>query len=332
VTDPACDLTFSIATYDRPHLLARTLRCCAAQTNRRNLRLEILVTDNHPSGNGAAAVDDVAAETTMPLRYQRETARSMSVLRNAGLKAARGALIAIIDDDEFCGPEWLDALLDARDRTGADIVLGLRLAVFAAGAPPPYDPTGAMFVRDLHLKQDAIIDLVGADGRPAYGVGTGNSLLDAARCCADPEPFDRAFGNAGGEDVEFFMRLYRAGRVLVWAPDAVVTEIVPEHRTTVAYRLLRARRETQIYVSTHLHYADHKRRAWLVLAAKGAAQMMLGGCITLLTWEFGSTSRLRGRLLTAVGRAKLEHRRPVGYIDETSFDTAKPRALPLALP
>jgi len=68
MAQPACDVTFSIATYDRPKLLAKTLRSCVGQTNRRGLKLEVLVTDNHPSGNGRQAVDDVAGETTVPIR------------------------------------------------------------------------------------------------------------------------------------------------------------------------------------------------------------------------------------------------------------------------
>jgi succinoglycan biosynthesis protein ExoM len=319
MSQPACDVTFSIATYDRPKLLAKTLRCCVTQTNRRGLNLEVLVTDNHPSGNGRLAVDEVAAETTVPIRYQSEPTRNMSVLRNAGLKNAFGRFIVIIDDDESGGPGWLDALLDAQERTGADVVLGPRLATFAAGTPPAWDPTGAQFMRDLHLPADAPIELVGADGRPRYGIGTGNSLMLAATCCAEDEPFNRAFGNAGGEDVEYFMRLYRKGCRMVWAPDAVVTEVVPEHRTAVGYRLLRVRRETQIYVSTYLHYASDKRRVRAVLAAKGVLQWLMGAATTVATWEFGSATRLRGRMLMTVGAAKLSTRNAVGYIEEPSF-------------
>lgn len=315
----AFDVTVSIATYDRPEGLARTLESVLGQTNRLGLAYEILVTDNHPAGAGEAVVARLAANAAVPLRYQRDLTRNMSTLRNVGIKAARGAYVAFIDDDEFADPDWLDALMGAVRRTAADIAVGPRLAVFASGKAPAYDPTGAMFARDLDLPGDAVLDLLRADGKQRYGLGTGNSIFRAETCFRDPEPFSRAYGDAGGEDAEFFIRQHRQGRRIVWAADARVTEIVFEHRTEVAYRLVRARRETQHYVAIYLANAPHPRRTWLKLMAKGALQTAAGFAIALLTGEFGSRERLRGRLLMAYGLGKLSWQNPVGYIDEAAF-------------
>ena len=329
----AFDLTVSIATYDRPALLERTLRSVLAQVNRLGLRMEILVTDNHPSGNGREATDRVAGEAAMPVRYQQELARNMSVLRNAGIAAARGALLAFIDDDEFADPDWTDELVGCLRRTRADIVVGPRLAVFASGHAPAYDPTGSYFARDLHLPPDAQIPLVRSDGKHQFGLGTGNSLFRMDRCfpgaASGALPFDLGFGNAGGEDSEVFVRLYKSGRTIVWAAAARVTETVPEHRTTIAYRLLRTRRETQAYVNTYLFHAPHPRRVWLSLMGKGLLQLAAGTAITVLTAEFLSDSRLKGRLLMTHGLTKLQWHKPVGYIDEPSFHTV-PTNIPAA--
>ena len=339
VDEPPLDVTISIATYNRPDLLETTLRSCLdnrpdllettlrsclEQQNRLALRYEILVTDNHPSGNAEAVVRRLAAASPVALRYQRDATRNMSILRNAGIKNAHGAYVVFIDDDEFADPDWLDHLMGAIRRTGADIAVGPRLAIFATGAPPAYDPRGAYFERVYDLAPDALIPLTDADGRPRFGLGTGNSMFCAKTCLADAEPFHPAFGDAGGEDIEFFVRQHIKGRTLVWAADARVTEVVIEARTKVAYRLIRAKRETQIFASIYMAHTTRPIRTRIHLMLTGVVQAVVGSLITLLTWEVGSQTRLRGRLMATVGLGKLSWRNPVGYIDETTFKPAAP--------
>jgi len=316
---PTFDVTISIATYNRPELLERTLQSCVSQNNPMGLTYEILVTDNHPSGNAEPVVRRFEALGSVPVRYQQDLTRNMSVLRNVGIKAARGAYVAFIDDDEFADPDWLSALMGALRRTGADIAFGPRLAIFASGRPPAYDPKGRYFERVYDFAPDAIVALTAADGRPLYGLGTGNSISCVRTCMSEAHPFDPAFGDAGGEDIEYFMRQHIRGRAIAWAADARVTEIVPESRTKLAYRLIRARRETQIFVSTYMAHAKRPRMTWLSVMVKGAVQVVLGSIITVLNWEFGSEARIRGRLMTTVGLGKLSWRDPVGYIDEATF-------------
>jgi succinoglycan biosynthesis protein ExoM len=312
------DVTVSIATYDRVDLLERTIASVQAQQTK--LSFEILITDNHATANARPLVERMAETSPVPLRYQEEPARNMSVLRNAGIKAARGAFVAFIDDDETADPAWLEELMGAVRRTGADIAVGYRAAIFGAKGPPAYDPSGKSFERTINLPPDSLVPLVRADGKHEFGLGTGNSMFNAATCFRDAEPFSVAiFGKAGGEDSEFFVRQYKEGRTIVWAAKAKVTELVAEHRTTAAYRLLRTRRETQAYVTTYVHHAPNRAQAWLKLMVKGVMQTVAGAVITVATWEFGSERRMTGRLLLTHGLAKLQWKNPVGYIDETKF-------------
>jgi succinoglycan biosynthesis protein ExoM len=312
------DLSIAICTYDRPDGLAATLRSCLGQTNALGLSIEIVVIDNHPSGSARAVVESLSAEAAWPLRYVTELTRNMSTLRNRGFAECRGRLVAMIDDDEIAAPDWLDQLVGALRVADADIAVGPRLAKFQ-DAPPAYDPSGSQFVRDLHLADGALIQLTKASGKPQYGLGTGNSLFDTARCFPDGQPAMReAFGDAGGEDAELFTRLHRQGRRIVWAAKAFVTETVAPHRTKVAYRLIRVRRETQHYVSIYLDAARRPALAWTTLMAKGLLQLAAGAALAIATFEFGSERRLKGRLLMEHGLGKLIWRRSVGYIAEPS--------------
>ncbi len=316
--DSKPDLTIAIATYDRPAGLAETLRSCLAQQNRLGLTLELVVVDNHPAGAGRAVVEALSAEAPFPLRYATDLTRNMSILRNRLFSESRGRLVAFIDDDETAAPDWLDELAGTLRRSGMDIAVGPRLARFLEG-PPSYDPTGASFERDLRLPDGAEIFLTRSSGKPNYGLGTGNSLFDLARCFPDGEaPMSEAFGNAGGEDAELFVRLHRQGRRIVWAAGAKVTETVLPHRTQIAYRMLRIRRETQHYVTIYLSGARRPRLAWLELMAKGIVQYAAGFIWAAVTLEGASKRRIRGRTLMAFGMGKLSWTQPVGYIQEPS--------------
>lgn len=320
------DISVVIATYDRPDGLAATLKSCLAQTNALGLAGEIVVLDNHPSQSGRTVVEAIATGAAWPLRHVTELTRNMSTLRNRGFTEARGTWLAFIDDDEVADPDWLDQLVGTARACSADIVVGPRLARFAGGGPPAYDPTGAQFVRDLHLPDGALIALTNAAGKPRYGLGSGNSLFHLARCFpGDADMMREAFGDAGGEDAELFVRLHRQGRQIAWAAKALVTEVVPPHRTEVAYRLVRTLREAQHYGAIYRDGARHPRRAALELWAKGLIQIAAGSALAALTLEFGSKRRLAGRLLIAHGMGKMKWAKPVGYIREpTILTSAKP--------
>ncbi|MDG2521172.1 glycosyltransferase [Caulobacter segnis] len=311
------DLTISIATYDRPQLLAQTLRSCLAQRNALGLKIEILVTDNHPDAAGLATAREMSKDAALPIRWQADLTRNMSALRNAGIAAARGAMLAFIDDDEIADPDWTDQLVGALRAADADIAVGLRAAVFAENAPA-FDPAGDSFVRRLNLAPGALVELMRADGKPLHGLGTGNSLFKMATCFPDRHAFDEAFGDAGGEDAELMVRLYKQGRRIVWAPQARVVETVPPHRTLAAYRLIRAKREAQHYFNIYVAHAPRPARAAAILRLKGLLQVAAGTALAVAGFEFGSERRLRGRLLIANGVGKLTTRQ-VGYIKEPSL-------------
>ncbi len=315
----AVDMTLAILTYDRPTGLTATLRSCLAQRNSLGLSIEIVVIDNHPSQSGRPVVAALSKSSPWPVRYVSDLTRNMATLRNRGFAEARGRWLAIIDDDETAAEDWTDVLVGTLQATDADIAVGPRFAVFESGGPPAYDPKGRQFVRDLNLPDRTEIDLTTPSGRPRYGLGTGNSVFDMARCFPQGAPAMReSFGDAGGEDAELFVRLHREGRRIVWAAHAKVTETVSRNRTQIPYRLVRTRRETQHYVSIYIDGAANPILARVELLAKGLIQTAVGGSLAILTLEYGSASRLRWRTLMEHGLGKLTWRRPIGFIDESA--------------
>ena len=77
-------------------------------------------------------IDDGSVDRTLELleRLQRKSGRSMKVIRqsnrgvsaarNAGIRLAEGDYIAFLDADDMYSPKFIEILVDAAERTGAD--------------------------------------------------------------------------------------------------------------------------------------------------------------------------------------------------------------------
>lgn len=69
--------------------------------------------------------------------------------------------------------------------------------------------------------------------------GTGNALVKAS-AVRGKLAFDPRYGLSGGEDTDFFYRMWRSGALMVWCQEALLTECVSEERLTIRWLLRRA--------------------------------------------------------------------------------------------
>jgi glycosyltransferase involved in cell wall biosynthesis len=125
-----------VSHFDRPAWLAEALESIAAQTFR---DFEVLVvSDGGPSAQ--ALVDEWARAHGMAARYvAREVNGGVAAVRNTGVRAARGACIAYLDDDDLWDERHLAglvALLDARPECGLVYGDALIKRVEPAAGPP----------------------------------------------------------------------------------------------------------------------------------------------------------------------------------------------------
>lgn len=213
-----------IPTFRRPERAVEAARSALAQACAASF--EVVLVDNDPEGSALAplrALDDPRVVV------RHEPCPGVANARNAGLRAARGELIAFLDDDEIAPANWLAELLRVQASENADVVFGPVRTCLAA---PPRDHRAyfeAFFARDPGHAEGAIDRF--------YGCGC--SLVRRA-ALPSAEPFSAERNEIGGEDDLLFQAMDAAGACFAWAPGAWVWETPETSRVTLAYTLKRA--------------------------------------------------------------------------------------------
>jgi succinoglycan biosynthesis protein ExoM len=234
------EIVVCVCTRRRPHLLARTLAALGRMEFGDLLApasVGLVVVDNCPDGRARAACERVTPGLPVPLRFADEPAEGLSLARNRAVAEALawGArLIAFLDDDDEPRPDWLRHLVEAQERTGAELVFGTWALSPELRLPP--------HLARLRYFQPVRLDNVNAFGLPGWA-GTYNVLLGrhVLEVLGSRGPVFRPdFVAAGGEDTDLFVRARRAGFAHAIAPASVVTRTWEPHRLTLGGVLRRA--------------------------------------------------------------------------------------------
>lgn len=223
----------AVATAHRPGDLSRLLGALAdAYASRQEVHL--LVVDNDPSGSSQSVVREHARDFGDRLRYVIEPERGYASVRNAVLRnVGEAERIAFIDDDEVPCNGWLDGLLEACERHGADIIAGPVMSVYPSGAPEWFERSGVFTMESPDFEE----------GAEMPWCATNNTVIRRHVIDAVPGGFDRKFDRMSGEDSDFFLRARLAGCRIVWTQQAMVCEYLqPErlHSRWVFHRAIRS--------------------------------------------------------------------------------------------
>lgn len=251
-------------------------------------RLRVVVVDNDAEGSARETVESFGALTSLPLVYDIEPIRNISLARNRCLFHATADYVAFIDDDEAAEPRWLVELIRVMMSSGADAVFGPVLPVLPPDAPG-WIVRGGFFERPRY-----------ADGASVSNGGTGNVLIRRRALAGRGISFSPQFGLTGGEDGDLFYRLRASGCVFRWCDRAVVREVVASERMTVFNLCLRALRGGQTHAAIILR---EKGRGyvigWFIHRVTYVLTAMAATCLTFPAgrrWWVGWARRIFSNL------------------------------------
>jgi GT2 family glycosyltransferase len=228
------DVVIAIPTFRRPQSLTRLL--VALETLATGAAVTVVVADNDAAGHAGFDVCQAirARGYHWPLDVFIAPERGIAQVRNALVDRAfrhKCDFIAMLDDDEWPDPGWLDAFLRVQRATGADALHGAILREFER-RPGPWA-----------LNCEGIAPMRGKTGQVPMIEGSGNIIVRRACFEGLEKPcFDPAFALSGGEDRDFFERLRRKGLSFAWCDEAIVHAWVPASRANLKWALSRAYR------------------------------------------------------------------------------------------
>jgi hypothetical protein len=98
-------ISAAIVTADRPLQLERCLKSLIQLSRPPD---ELIVVDNGKEPHARRTVENIRAR--FPIHTLSINRRGVAVARNAAVRAARGEMIAFVDDDATVAPDWLERL------------------------------------------------------------------------------------------------------------------------------------------------------------------------------------------------------------------------------
>jgi glycosyltransferase involved in cell wall biosynthesis len=224
-----------VPTHNRPEQIQTCLRSLLAL---HYPQYEVIVVDNAPGTNATADFIQQTYRDVPRVRYLREDRPGVSWARNGGMMAARGEILAFVDDDMVVDPYWL-----------VELVRGFSIAsdvVCVTGYILPLElETPAQFWYEEHggscwfqeyggscwCLTRRIFDL--AENHPktplypykAGEFGCGASVAFTAAYLRSVGGFDPALGGNGparcGQDIAAFFQVIMRGHKLVYEPASV---------------------------------------------------------------------------------------------------------------
>lgn len=235
-------ISICMCTYQRDHVVD-TLKSIAALRLPEHVAIEVIVVDNDEQAYAEKLVKDQASIMDMPVVYRQETAKNIALARNCSIDNTNGEWVAFIDDDEVADPDWLAQLLSTAQTYQADAVFGRVKSTYPSHTPQ-------------WIIQSGVFDRPPvSNGQEVTSGATNSTLVSQAAIKKYQLKFDFNYGLTGGEDADFFYRLYQHGGKLVCSNEAYVSEEVASNRLNINYLLKRALRIGETYTRYRMQQA-----------------------------------------------------------------------------
>jgi glycosyltransferase involved in cell wall biosynthesis len=229
-------ITVVLCTYNRSGTLQNALTSIAALELPESVQWEILVVDNNSKDRTREVVEDFCRRYPGRFRYLFEPQQGLSCARNAGIREARGEIIAFTDDDVTVEPTWLQNLT-APLHCGQCAGVGGQVIPMWASACPSW-----LSLKSWYALGPLVMFSLGEDASELTQAPFGANMAFRRSMFAKYGGFRTDLGNRPGseirnDDSEFGARLLANGECLQYEPSAIIYHPVPEERLDRKYFL-----------------------------------------------------------------------------------------------
>jgi GT2 family glycosyltransferase len=240
--------------------------------------LDQLLAQDHPNYE-IVVVDDGSDDDTVAIAESARLTGELTIVRsprnrgcpharNLGLRHAKGEIVAFIDADGFAAPSWLRHVVSAFDADPT--VGGVASTVFFDANPLVINGAGGIVNRqgwaaDLSMNQS--YEEAELASEVLYPMGCGMALRRSA--IEQVGPFDDRMLNYY-DDVDYGVRLWRAGYRVVVAPDAWIDHGFGQGGADSAQKQLLCERHRMRVVLKHASASLLTR--WVAQEARGLKQ------------------------------------------------------------
>jgi glycosyltransferase involved in cell wall biosynthesis len=234
------NVTVIVCTYNRHEILAKALESVFASRLPDSVKWEILVVDNNSRDQTREVVEEFGNRHPARVRYLFEPQPGKSFALNAGIREARGEIIAFMDDDVTVEPTWLQNLTatlysdqwagtGGRTRPAQSIPVPRWLAMEG-----PYSLGGILAAAFDFGDEPCELQVAPYGANMAFRKAMFEKY-GAFRTDMGPSPSRET--PRPNEDTEFGRRLMAAGEHLRYEPSAVAYHPVQVDRIEKAYFL-----------------------------------------------------------------------------------------------
>jgi FkbM family methyltransferase len=222
-----------IPTHNRGSILDRTLDSLALIRRPAGVAVEVVVVANACTDDTERRISTRTVGFPMPLRCVTEPVVGLGAARNACVRNSTLDICALLDDDVWVEPDWLEGLVSMYTLTPASMVAG-RAELWWEAVPRPewITPLMEMSLSGIDLGSNVL------EMRTPDAVGANFSFRRAVFDEVGPfrTDLDRVGAQLlGGGDTYFIREALRRGHRLFYAPGASVKHWVAPHRVGDEY-------------------------------------------------------------------------------------------------
>jgi len=218
-----------ICTRDRAERLGQVLSSLLRHGNLESQDWEVLVVESSTDRTGEVC-EEFRLKFPRHFRFVREERLGKSIALNTAIAAARGDVLAFIDDDVICASDYVEGIRSVFDTQTADAVQGRVLLECEGGWPDWLGGTYALMA-DVRDYGPEVIDL--------DGTLCGTNMIVRANVFKKVGGFATELGPGSAvgmwEDTEISLRIRKAGFRTIYAPQILVYHPWSQTRLTRSF-------------------------------------------------------------------------------------------------